>query len=210
MARSRKKKELPAPAKARRSYVLLALVLLVFVATRLWVLLAVTAAVPDTRLYGALARQGIDGREVAYRDFEVYYPPVAWWLMAVPRLIDHDRISDAKASPADDPSSYSDWYFAWFHGELFLADVVCLALMLAIGRRISPTAEWALPAAYTLLTIAQPHLLYDRLDIGLLMFFLLFIDCWLRSLEPSRRRPTAGPWPAICFWAWESVSRSCP
>ena len=48
-----------------------------------------------------------------------------------------------------------------------------------------PTAQWVLPAAYTLLTVAQPHLIYDRLDIVLLMFFLLCIECHLRSLENS-------------------------
>ena len=36
-----------------------------------------------------------------------------------------------------------------------------------------PKAPWVLPAAYTLMAIAQPNLMYDRLDIGLMMFLLL-------------------------------------
>ena len=77
------------------------------------------------------------------------------------------------------------WYFWWFHAELLVADTISLVLMFLIGRKMLPRAPWVLPGAYTLLTIAQPHLLYDRLDIGLMMFFLLFIECWLRSLEKS-------------------------
>jgi hypothetical protein len=136
----------------------------------------------DTHRYGRLARQGIDARQVAYRDFDVEYPPVAWWLMTLPRLIDAQTYADPNASP-ETVRQFFRWYYACFHGALFLIDVVCCGLMFVIGRKMLPSAAWAPPAAYTLLAAAQPHLIYDRLDLGLLMFFLLFVVCWLRALE---------------------------
>jgi len=164
----------------QRATPLLAVVLLVFIATRLWLLMAFEARGRDSEYYALIARQGVDLQQVAFRDVEVEYPPVAWWLIAMPRLVD----SKTYAEPAPTPErvrQFFDWYFNWFHAEMCFADVVCLGLTFLIGRRISSTAQWGLPAAYTLLVIAQPHLAYDRLDIGLLMFFLLFIECWLSS-----------------------------
>ncbi|HEX4142368.1 MAG TPA: hypothetical protein VHY91_02365 [Pirellulales bacterium] len=165
-------------------------VLLLSIATRVWLLMAFEANSPDTKYYGMAARHGVDLKQVVYRDFELEYPPVAWWVMAAPRLIDSQRYPDWQFT-AETDRQYQKWYFTWFHAEMLLADIVCLGLMLAIGRRISTAAALGLPAAYTLLTIAQPHLLYDRLDLGLLMFLLLFVACWLKSLESS---PAASRW----------------
>jgi hypothetical protein len=164
----------------------LAAVLLLFVATRLWWLLAYGLLMPGPAgLFAKWAQQGIDRGQVVYRDFDCEYPPVAWWLMTVPRLIDSHTYSEWKVS-AETAQQFQNWYYGWFHFELLLIDIVCWGLMLAIGGRISATARWVLPAAYTLITIAQPRLLYDSLDIGLLMFFLLFVDCWLTSTSSLR------------------------
>ena len=175
---------------------LLAMVLLVFVGTRLWVLLGPNAMYPDTATYYAkYARLGVDCELVVYHDFQVEYPPVAWWLMMAPRLIDSTDYEDPDVT-AEAANRFFDWYFNWFHALLCLADTACLLLMYAMGRRMLPEAAWALPAAYTLLTIAQPHLIYDRLDVVLLLLFLLCIVCWLRSLADS---PAADRWAAASY-----------
>ena len=172
---------------------LLALVLLVFIATRVWLLLGLEVHGQDTKLYGRMAREWVDAGRVPYRDFGVEYPPVAWWLMTVPRLINSKTYVESKPTP-EMIDAFFQWYYRWFRAEMFLVDLVCFALMFVIGRRMLPTAPSALPAIYTLLTAAQPHLIYDRLDIGLLMFFLLFIECHLRSLDD----PAAGNrWPEL-------------
>ena len=72
-----------------------------------------------------------------------------------------------------------------FCAELCLIDILGLGLAVAIGHRVSPRRWWLLPWVYTLVTVAQPHLLYDRLDLGLLCFFLLFVYCRLKSLEAA-------------------------
>jgi hypothetical protein len=164
-----------------------ALILLVFIVTRLWWLLAFEATGQDTYHYAEIARRGVDCNDVAYRDFAVEYPPVALWLMESPRLFDSDRYPDSRPL-RETMLRYAASYLRWFHAELLLADMICLGLMFLIGWRISATALWVLPTAYTLLTMAQPHLIYDRLDIGLMMFFLLFIFCWLTADFGERGR----------------------
>ena len=160
-----------------------------------------------TGYFAFYAQKGVDADEVVYRDFDLEYPPVAWWVAIVPRLIDPHKYSETRVSK-ETIRQYQSWYWRWFHVEMFLVDVACLWLSLAIGRRVSRAAEFALPAAYTLITIAQPHFMYDCLDLVLLLFFQLCIYCWLRSLESSR----ATYWALrklFIPWAWESATRSC-
>ena len=173
----------------------LALVVVLFLLTRMWMLWAFEPRMSDLFHFGVLAREGVDLKKVPYKEIDVEYPPLAWWLIASPRYI------DPQAYPGESPpprvmERYFRWYHGWFRFELFLADTICLALMFAIGRRVSAAAAWALPAAYALLTAMQPHLIYDRLDVALLMFFLLQIACWLRSLDPS---PSANRWAAASY-----------
>ncbi len=90
-----------------------------------------------------------------------------------------------QTSTREEFADYVHRYTWWYHAELFLADTICLGLMYLIGRFLLPAAPWVLPAAYILVTTGQPHLTFDRLDVVLLMFFLLCIYCWLRSLGDS-------------------------
>jgi hypothetical protein len=155
-----------------------------FVLTRLWWWLFFgTNGGPG--YFAQCAQQGVDRGQAVYRDFSFEYPPLAWWAVAAPRLIDSTAYPETRVS-AETAFQFRIWYFGWFQGEMCLLDVICFGLLLAIGRRISVTAEWVLPAAYAVTTIAQPYFIYCALDIGLLMFFLLCIECWLRSLETSR------------------------
>ena len=135
-------------------------------------------------LYCDLATKGVDYGAVAYRDFECQYPPVAWWLMMVPRLTDPQPFVEPNPS-REAIKHYVWWNFGWIHAIFFAADLVCVVLMYLIGRQYSALAQWGLPAAYTLVTLAQPHLLYERLDIVLTMFLLLWTYCSLRSLRRS-------------------------
>ena len=78
----------------------------------------------------------------------------------------------------------------------FPGDLISLGLTFSIGRRLLPAAPWVLPGAYVLITFAQPYLAYDALDIVLTTFFLLSIDCWLRSLDDI---PTANRWATASY-----------
>ena len=174
---------------------LLVAVLLVFLATRLWLLTGFEATWPDSQtVYADYARQGVDHELAAYRDFRIEYPPLAWWLMAVPRLIDSRRMRTRGAAGSGPAIPRLVW-------PLVSSRIVsgrCGLPGADVSRRAKNAARvpWALAAFYTLLTVAQPHLIYDRLDIVLLLFFLLSIACWLRSLADS---PAANRWATASY-----------
>ncbi len=174
-------------------------VIAVAIATRLWLLLAFEAQGSDLEHFHALAIKGVDQGKAPYREFEVEYPPLAWWLIESPRLLDpksYPNNSTSRKMALRRNRQFFRWYAGWFRFEMLLADCVCLVLTFMIGRRLSPAVYSALPASYVLITTAQPHLLYDRLDVALLMFFLLHIACWLRSLDC---RPRANLWAVASY-----------
>ena len=179
---------------------LLSLVLIAFLATRFWLLSEFTASGTDAILYGGFARLGVDCGQIPYRDFEIEYPPVAWWLMAAPRVMASERYALPTLSHTTTWEFLAN-YFWWFHLELFIADTLCLGMMFLVGGQISRAAQGVLPAAYVALSAAQPNLIYDRLDIVLLLFSLLCAYCW-RALAGSfavyrplgvRELPVSGP-----------------
>ncbi|HTU25910.1 MAG TPA: hypothetical protein VMF30_10965 [Pirellulales bacterium] len=163
---------------------LLVLAVVVFVAARLEWFFTVPGHDRASGYFAVRALRGVDLGQTVYRDFSFEYPPLAWWLTAMPRWIDSRTYSDTSAAP-EEVARFRDWYFGWFNFELFAADVVCFLLLFFIGGTISPTARWALPTAYAVMTAVQPWFLYETLDIGLAMFFLLAIAAWLKAQSDS-------------------------
>ncbi len=160
----------------------LVLAVLFFIATRWWVLAAFQPTLTDIVHYQESARRGIDCGQLPYHDFLMEYPPVAYWVMTVPRLIDRQSYSGDRGSP-EAIQALTVHYGRWFRAEMLVADVICFGLLFWLARRRLPRAAWVPPAAYAALTIAQPHLIFDRLDLGLLALILLALACWLRSLR---------------------------
>ncbi len=163
---------------------LLSAILVVFLASRFWLMTGFTAMASDTRLYGLLARLGVDCGATPYSDFRIEYPPLAWWLIAAPRLVASEAYPSPKLSPTLE-AEYVASYQPTFQCEVLVADVLCLVMTLLVGGLISRRAQLALPAGYTAITLAQPHLLLDRLDVVLLLLVLGWVYCWLRSLDAS-------------------------
>lgn len=187
-------RELLAKIPLRES--ILTAIIALFVLTRLWWFVCFGAVETGaTGYFAGFAQKGIDARQAVYRDFSFEYPPAAWWVVAIPRLMDSQTYPHSRA-PAEVGREFRGKYAFWFRAELLLADVGCLGLLMVIGRTISTTAEWLLPTAYAMITIAQPTFLYDALDIGLLLCLLLSATCWLRSLDSSS---TAGYWAATSY-----------
>ena len=78
-----------------------------------------------------------------------------------------------------------------------LCDVACFALLLAIAwKRRLALAGWVV-LSYTVTSALLGHLLYDRLDVALLLLLLLWAYCWVRSLEDSSQ---AFAWMAASYF----------
>ena len=103
--------------------------------------------------------------EVPYRDIAIAYPPVAWWVMALPNTTDWPTYRDR------------------FRRAMVAPDVAAFALFTLILLRRRPAyARWGC-MTYVVTTAVLEHLLYDRLDVGLLFLLMLWAYAWLRGLQ---------------------------
>jgi hypothetical protein len=161
----------------------LLLAVALFVLTRLYLLAVLEPMLSDVgEVYFDYAARAIDFGQTPYQgEFTVEYPPLAWWTIAAPRLVDARRITDPR-----DPVQLGQvftLYRSLFRSLMFLCDLLSFLLLLLIvqNRRRAWTAWAAL--AYTLSTAILGHLLYDRLDIVLLMLLMVWAYCWLRGAD---------------------------
>lgn len=163
-----------------------------FIVTRLWLLFWFEPLLNgDVKIYLEYAVKGIDLSQQPYHDLPLEYPPLAWWTIAAPRYwptqvfyLSYLRLPEA------DIRDFIREYFGRFRLMMAGFDTACFALLLAIvyrrRRELLATTAWG----YVLATALLPHLLYDRLDVGLLFFMLL----WAWSLS----RSIGSRWPV--FW----------
>ena len=92
-----------APGRGKTSSTLLVVAILLFVVTRCYMAFILNPRITDITLYFDYAARAIDRHETPYRDYAIEYPPVAWWTIAAPRLLDgrrlvHNQYYPAKAS----------------------------------------------------------------------------------------------------------------
>ncbi len=118
-----------------------------------------------------------------YSEVAIEYPPLAWWITCVPRLLDQHTITEPENLRQVEPIRKS--YHNTYRVMMFLCDLGCFPLLLAIAwKRRRDLAGWAM-LAYTIATASLGHLLYDRLDLPLLLLLLLWANCWICSLGAS-------------------------
>jgi len=167
--------------------------LALFLSSRLYILVDYEPTATDVILYVEYALKGVDYQEVAYRDFRIEYPPVAWWVISLPRHMAIEPYHD----PKDGPAVYAD-YVRWLHAELFVFDVLALIGFLATVRMRRPDWLGAACLAYAASTALLWHLLYERLDVGLLACFMIWAACWTASCqaESATRRVS---WSAAAY-----------
>lgn len=115
-----------------------------------------------------------DGGRMPYSGFEVTYPPVGWWTMCLPRAV-------------FGPNAYFN-YPLYFRLQMCACDLAALLLLLAIGRRRCPAAVGWLGLIYVITTTIFGDMLFDRLDVGLLLLILAWAYCWLRGMEQPQAR----------------------
>lgn len=125
----------------------------------------------DVALYFDNAVNGVDIGLVPYRDLPIEYPPLAWWTMATPRWLSSEPFR-AEHVPAGLVPVFAQAYTRTFRALMALADVLSFLACWSLARRHRPEAQGAMLWAYVLVTALQPHVIYDRLDMGLLMLLL--------------------------------------
>jgi hypothetical protein len=136
--------------------VLYAVALILFIATRYALLFRYQEYVSDMGLYRESAVKAISEGKSAYCDFHFPYPPLALPLVYLPALV------------ALDEYGYRDA----FHKVMFIFDATCFALIwLFLARRVRarPWTIFFSISLYSLLALAVGHLIYDRLDVAVML-----------------------------------------
>ena len=165
--------------------ILLAVAIGLFILSRSYMLFFLRPKISDVGMYFGYAANAVDLQQTPYTEkFIVPYPPLAYWTTCAPRLLDKRRITSGQ-----DPK-IGEIYFDYergFRGLMFLCDLTSFTMLLLIARKRRPQmAAWA-ALLYIITTSILGHVLYDRLDVALLMLLMLGLYCWTRSLGESSR-----------------------
>ncbi len=194
MARKRPKNmpvkstSVPAGGTWTTSKELLAVIIVLFVLTRVYLLYFFSPMISDVSMYFEYAVRAIDFQQTPYtEEFVVPYPPLAYWTTCVPRMFDDRRITRP-----NDPQQVGPIYLDYnrgFRSLMFVCDLTSFVMLLLIARKRRPQmALWA-GLLYIITTCILGHVLYDRLDVVLLMLMMLGVYCWTRSLNHSPLSP---------------------
>jgi hypothetical protein len=157
-----------------------------FVLTRLYILFGLQPLASDVSVYFSNTVRALELGETPYTHcLPIEFPPLAWWTMAAPTMVGGGHASAALDPPAIARARQA--YTRVFRGLMCACDVVAFGLFVLIAQRRRP--EFAAPAiaVYVLSTAALGHVLYDRLDAGLLMLLLAAAYSWVRSMDRPER-----------------------
>ncbi len=154
-----------------------------FACTRLGLWLTITPAWSDTALYYRYVALGIDHGYVAYQDFIIEYPPLAYWWMCVPRFLQAEPLSPNALQEIETFHAYQRAY----RGLMAIVDaavstLVCLLLITRGGH-----GGGLLAICYVVASACLGHLLYDRLDNVLTLLLAGWAWCWLRASGGTER-----------------------
>ncbi|HTK28824.1 MAG TPA: hypothetical protein VL309_04705 [Vicinamibacterales bacterium] len=117
---------------------------------------------PNLKEYRGWLQAAHAGR-VPFVDFPIEYPPIAWWVMR---------------SPGTTQAAAYDFRFRLIMGA---ADIGSFALLWWIVSRRRRRATLLVAAIYVACTIALEYVLYDSLDMLMLLAVLGGAAAWLRS-----------------------------
>jgi hypothetical protein len=173
---------------------ILALAIVLFFLTRLYLLFFFEPLISDIPLYFQYAAETVDLHDKPYQKIQIEYPPAAWWTILAPRLLDESHITRPEDSMQVTPVFLN--YRNAFRSLMFFYDLASFIVFLLLVRRRRPELTGWAALLYVVTTAVLGHLLYDRLDVGLLLLLVLAAYAWARSLEGSGR-PLA--WTAAAF-----------
>jgi len=166
--------------------VVLASAILLFVITRAYLLCFFRAELSE--LNGPIFEYGVKGVDfhiIPYsEDLPIEYPPLSWWTIRTARLLEQPPVDDVDNRPQVDAALTA--FRRDFRVLMSLADLVSFFLWLLIVQRRRPQwIGWA-ALSYVIVTAGLGHVLYDRLDVGLLMLLLAWAYCWLLAIESPK------------------------
>ncbi len=148
----------------------------------------------DLKYYFNRSVQGVDLGQTPYLDFELEYPPGAYWMMSLPRRLAERRYSPVETtSQATMDEAYRE-YAATFRWTMFLCDLLAAWLLFETVGHWRVDRKLAAAWGYSLATLMIGNLLYDRLDMGIVL--LMATAMYARS----RARDAAGG-----FW-WDALA----
>ncbi len=173
----------PRPDDGLGGPVMLAVVFFVLSRAAVVLLLPSRVIISDMPVYAEYAIRGVDLRQTPYQgDFRIEYPPVAYWAVALPRLIDQTPYPHGKIL-APLPPQLVNRYQRWFWLEMCLFEVGAFFLFLGTVRRLDPSRVTVSAWVFALGGLLLAPVLYDRLDAGLLFFLMLWAYATVRANE---------------------------
>ena len=159
----------------------LLLVVLAWVISRAAIFICEGPARSDIELYFRYAVQGVDEHKVAYRDFDVEYPPAAYWFMTLPRLVDPHPVPEGTFDGVLGKSPAFMRYGHLYELMALACDLAAFVLLLDMARRHWPAHLVPLAAGYVAATAVLWPVLLQRLDIALTAILLAWAWLWLRA-----------------------------
>lgn len=141
--------------------------------------------------------QGVDLEKTPYLEFDLEYPPGAYWMMSLPRRLDLRQFTPAETTDQTTmDAAYRD-YAATFRWIMFACDLLAAWLLLEAVGHWRPDRRLAAAWGYSLASLMIINLLYDRLDMGIVL--LLAIAMYARSR--ARDNGSGFWWDALAYSA---------
>jgi hypothetical protein len=171
-----------------------------FVVSRIWLFWFCQPQFSDVYVYYQYAVQTIDLHARPYVDVPIEYPPLSYYLMALPGWARSGRVTVdliAQRSPALDELYAS--YTQLFRGEMLLFDLAALWLWWLIVRRREPTEAWWATAAFIAVPVVLADVAYDRLDLPFLFLLLAAYYCRQRADDAPTTDQSPPYWLALSY-----------
>ncbi len=156
-----------------------------FILSRIYMLLFFnsTAIATDLPIYFTYGVRGVDLGQTAYSEFSVEYPPLAYWAVTAPRQLRRTTVTEDELVAKVGLDGAFRHYVALYRGAMIMADVLAFFLVLKIGNRLHPRGSPWMACGYVAVTTPLAHVLYDRLDMLLLLLLMIWIYGRVRSQE---------------------------
>ena len=158
-----------------------------FIGTRVFFYFHLSPSFTDLKLYLKYASKGVDQGLTPYLDFPFEYPPAAYYVIAFPRWIASERLTQDDLNGQPRAAVLKD-YFHVFRTEMLLCDVAAFGLFLATIYKRRPELLGGAGICYVIATGILNEVLYDRFDAGLLFLLMLWAFLTISSWRENGRR----------------------